>query len=709
MTAPNAERYVRYTMTTFVDPAAKKTAMDFGAAFERMQKGITETEKIEAKKRADIEEKRRVAQQKANDKAIQQQQKLEDQKAAADKRAADKKAKEEERATAKRIKDEERAAKLEEKINAQKARDAERTAQAKIRAEERAAAAIERENLRIARINFRANEIAKQQTEAAANARIAAEQRIRREHEITAKLSQEYSRRMTDGFLKAGEGVATLGRGIVALGIAGEEDLEKLVRTFARVQGIVDLTKGGIETYRGLREGVAAYKAMVDAAAKSEFTLAMIRRMSAGTMPRGAGWGAAGLGGLMRGGIALGGAGAIGVVGAGAAAILGVGAAGAMALNIGGVRDWATSGRDKITGDERFFGMDPTPNGGLGYGIGSLGVPFEYLGGGGNLSALAGEQRNAIAAQKRTASMKSAQDQRRWMEENERIRLQEEYEFERQRYESRSGRDDLLSQIAGANPDAIMNRAQSAMAYATQQQSELSRMRAGNVEGQMQQFSEAQVSVQEQRTLQAINDAVRLRRESLEIAKQTNREERDAAEETIRKLDTQIEKQRRLQKESEDRLLSARERFGQLDAGEQARLIRIKQKADASGFAALTREERAALRSVGTEGAESLARQGDLASANAAGFDKYFGGTERQQIKDSIAEQAKLEAEVKVQREVVVKLEADDQKIIDTVVEQVSLLLEQKETTTDEKMRRALVDLQAARNSNPKNFLPAGT
>ncbi|TWT30720.1 coiled-coil domain-containing protein [Blastopirellula retiformator] len=705
MTAPNAERFVRYTLTAMVDPSAKKTVTEFGAAFERTQKGMTATAKMEAKKRATNEEKERQAKLKAEEKAEKDRLKVAEREAKEKKRQADKEARDAESATAKRLKDEARAAKEEAEINAQRAREAERVAQAKIRAEQQAAAAAERESLRIARINFRANEVAKKQAADLARAREAAERRIRREHESTVALSGELSKRMTDGFLKAGEGIATMGRGLVALGIAGEEDLEKLVKTLARVQGIVELTKGGIETYRGLREGVDVYRRSVEAAAKAEAILAAIRGANSrgGKMPRGAGWESMGWRGMMGsggfGGMAIGG-GAATLAGAGAAAIAGVGFAGAQAaqsFNIGGSADrlaeagwydpgtltgWLTAQRDAMSISSTFMGDN-----------------YDTI-------DAQNQARRSVARTGRLQKAREALIAQQQMDQQRAVRLQQEYDVEQQLRQNRSSSEDLLSQLGGPSPDAVMNRAQSAMRYADQQQAELARMRSGNIVGQRQQFSDGEVAVQEQRTLQAINDAVRLRRESLEIAKQTNREERDAAEQTIRKLNTQIEKQRQLQKESEDRLLSARERFGQLSEGEQKRAIAIKQKADASGYAALTREERAVLRGIGTEGAESIARQGDVAAANAAGFDQFFGGAERKKIKDAIAEQAKLEVEVKAQRQVVVKLEADDERLIEVIREQFGTLLEAQEQITEEKIKRALTDLRAEQNKTLKNSLP---
>jgi len=75
------------------------------------------------------------------------------------------------------------------------------------------------------------------------------------------------------------EGTVSLGRGFVALGLAGEKDLEKAVRAFARFQGAADIIKGttdivmgGVRAYRAYRESILAAAAAQQVLGASQAT-----------------------------------------------------------------------------------------------------------------------------------------------------------------------------------------------------------------------------------------------------------------------------------------------------------------------------------------------------------------------------------------------------------------------------------------------------
>jgi len=112
-----------------------------------------------------------------------------------------------------------------------------------------------------------------------------------------------YNRSLREGFVKGAEGALMLGRGIAALGLAGEEDIEKLARALVRVQGIVDVAKGGVQIYEAITRSVEAYRAAVLSAAAAESALAAARGRGAvgaaagGVAARGAGAGIAGAAG----------------------------------------------------------------------------------------------------------------------------------------------------------------------------------------------------------------------------------------------------------------------------------------------------------------------------------------------------------------------------------------------------------------------------
>ena len=151
--------------------------------------------------------------------------------------------------------------------------------------------------------------------EAAAAAKALAEEA--REREKIARLvskSEEASRKYTtslrEGFVKAADGALLLGQGFVALGLAGEKDIEKIARTLLKVKGIVDLTKGAIQIYQGITTAVEAYRASVIAATAAETALGAARGRGAAAGGAAVAGRAAGSGTKLAGGAAaLGGAG----------------------------------------------------------------------------------------------------------------------------------------------------------------------------------------------------------------------------------------------------------------------------------------------------------------------------------------------------------------------------------------------------------------
>lgn len=84
-----------------------------------------------------------------------------------------------------------------------------------------------------------------------------------------------------ESFNRLAEGVVKLGRGFVMAGLVGEENMQKVVNTLLKVEAVINLTRGGIEVYRGIAGMVQAYNAAVQAATASELALAAARRVSA--------------------------------------------------------------------------------------------------------------------------------------------------------------------------------------------------------------------------------------------------------------------------------------------------------------------------------------------------------------------------------------------------------------------------------------------
>ncbi|EAQ81663.1 hypothetical protein [Blastopirellula marina] len=127
--------------------------------------------------------------------------------------------------------------------------------------------------------------------------------------------------------------------------------------------------------------------------------------------------------------------------------------------------------------------------------------------------------------------------------------------------------------------------------------------------------------------------------------------------------------------------------------------ISAMRESDSYGIDPSSREERTSPRGAGTKGAEDLARQRELLSAQRAGFDRYFGGSERQAIESAEVEQSRLQLQVKARREYVVKVEEDVEGIVEGVARQVNDLLDHRDLRIMELVRRQLVENRIQRNN----------
>lgn len=73
---------------------------------------------------------------------------------------------------------------------------------------------------------------------------------------------------MAESFGRVTEGSMKLTRGFVLLGLSGEDDIEKVVKELAKVQAAIDITRGGIDTVRGLVKGFSDLNSVFAAKAK---------------------------------------------------------------------------------------------------------------------------------------------------------------------------------------------------------------------------------------------------------------------------------------------------------------------------------------------------------------------------------------------------------------------------------------------------------
>jgi hypothetical protein len=119
---------------------------------------------------------------------------------------------------------------------------------------------------------------------------------------------------MREGFLNTAEGVTRVARGLSLMGFVSDENLQKLLKTLAVVQGTSDIILGSVKAYTALQKAVDGYTLAVNAARTAEAARAGV---AAGGAAAGAGSGVAGAaGGLGLGSLVSGGAAAAAAIAA---------------------------------------------------------------------------------------------------------------------------------------------------------------------------------------------------------------------------------------------------------------------------------------------------------------------------------------------------------------------------------------------------------
>lgn len=493
------------------------------------------------------------------------------------------------------------------------------------------------------------------------------------------KQHQETMRRsayeLNDGLLKAGEGVVTLTRGLAEIGILSEENSEKMLRNLIAIQATVDLTKGGIEVYRGIAAAVEAYRVKVMASVAAEELLAASRAKSA----------AAGMGGVgvplpSVGGLAA--AGGLGLAGAGALATVGVGAAGLMATNLGGARDWAASAisPDWVAPGTLFDSItapyfDTVESGLQGVGLGgedSSGVISPW-----------------IAARRKAFASKDAADQM-----SGRLQLQREM-FERgndvanKSFAEESRMRDLrmgsiLSRRGLTSDDVLeeLTKAQDRMRGARQQTAQVEARASSPM-----QRAEMERAMQREESI--TKNIVTLREKAASLSQQEATNRLTAIREETTGIREQIALRDKERMAAESRLDSSVQRFADMPEAEQRRLISASEKAKSGGI--LSRDERSSLRTIGTQEAMEKARESAYTAAYQAGYGKLLGVNEELNAMQAANQEiAQLKRKLQMKTEVTIVIESDIGKIMAATQAYVNQALDNQYERWIEKMKSDL-------------------
>ena len=138
-----------------------------------------------------------------------------------------------------------------------------------------------------------------------------AEEAARRAGERAMAQMRAGSAQMREGFFNTAEGVTRVARGLSLMGFVSDENLQKLLKTLAVVQGTSDMSRGSVKAYSALQKAVDGYTISVNAAKAAEAARAAA---AGGGTAAGAAGSAAGAGVGLAGGdrFAVAGAGGVG-------------------------------------------------------------------------------------------------------------------------------------------------------------------------------------------------------------------------------------------------------------------------------------------------------------------------------------------------------------------------------------------------------------
>lgn len=524
--------------------------------------------------------------------------------------------------------------------------------------------------------------------------------RIDEEYEKHVETVKRSSKELTDGYLAATEGFITLAQGAASVGILAEEDAEKMLRFIVAIRGVADVAKGGVELYRGISAAVEAYRASVVAATAAETALAAARSRTgaagnlglAGTAASGAVSGAGGLTTAVSG-LSLSVAALPAAI---AAAIVGTVGAGAMITNIGGSRDYVA-------------GMLPEGFGtpGNSWFDWAVGNPTDFMSGfmpsGMDQSGMEdwiNERRNALESQQTTDSRIASRQDRLSMQARHNAAAQSQFDLQLQMDQMRRQRELTVDDLfGGPTADTILSRlslAQGRLGNANRVRAEADAMPADALtrQGDIARANEMQI--------RALEEVIALRKQAVMLQQQEGQQALALAKEETQEIERQLELKKSEQQRIESQLLSARQRFGQLDEATQQQAIAAFRKAQAGGT--LNREESSLLRNVGTQQATEFAQAADLARADSANFTQIFGAAENATVQQLLRDANKLKLELKDKREVEVELKDDlerMEKLANRMAEETASQINERD---ERLLQRFIAILEQKLNNDNGNF-----
>lgn len=556
------------------------------------------------------------------------------------------------------IKDAEKAATEKKKALDKSSRDAEAAADkdAKARAKD------EEKKQKQAEATQKAN--AKAAEKAETDRKRAAEKSLK-DSEVAADKLKKANRETLQTLAELGEGVLKVGRGFVAMGLIGERDLAKVQDTLLGMQAAFDLVGGSIQTYLKISKIIESLRtATLAAAAAQEIQTAAQARNVVVTNAQAAAQGrlavaqgAGAVGGVGAG--IVGGAGAAGAGAAGAGAGAGIGLAGALggAAAIGSLVVAIVGLKDVIAGGGRF------KEGSLSYSAAATASSY-----GGYFDTALGldtDHSRAYKSGKDTERMaRKAEAHRENEARRDRAISSEASVLGKALGSTASQKDSKLSaQLEGLK---VEERSKRITEEISAEEENIARLKA-----YANSMDEKFAAVREEATAAAEEGEKRLISllDKKRAAEQAAGAERlKAAQESLRITEQEAQVARSKADEAKASLLSAEERFGLMDQGEQERVKQNVKRLKAGE--SLSPDELRGLQGLGlgtvneSVGAEARRR------AQEAGFNEISGDDQKRLT--ALDKAAKdLEVQVSDKRQVVVNVDRDTEKIVKEITSQV--------------------------------------
>jgi hypothetical protein len=487
---------------------------------------------------------------------------------------------------------------------------------------------------------------------------------------------------LLESVLSSGEAVGKLARGAVLLGVAEGDELAKVMAQLAKVQAAIDISTGSIQIIRNIAKGMEALRTITvatKAAKMAENAQTRIAIASSGALTtalqaealsataaarahailgaaRGGKGGAVGAvadvatTGAKRGilGRALGGAGSLlGMGGGGAATVTGGGAAatGATALAtlaaaaVGAAAGLGMAGKGAFDLFQNFQKNGLRSNAEKG--------SYADVVGGSKFNPF-----SALIAWSERANLKQEEEQTaRMTAQSVLIKLEAEHQKNLANleidslYERNKNAKDLELSFAMErvnqlrDPDKKRGAADTVLGDLTNAVSarkdavkgfERTDLDTGKTFVDLKMVGAAKAVAELEDAQSRLNETVS---ERIAIEKELQDESRKSKIEEIRGIEDVIRKRQEERTVLEDSLKSAKERFGELSAIEQAQAIKTLEKARAGQQ--LTKKDLSRLDQLGTDESKSFASQSRIKNAEAAGFDRAdVGRNERMGIAD---------------------------------------------------------------------------